>query len=523
MEFCEKEVVDLRTKRINLAELFYYLFFLLLLFAKGIGLYDGQLAFKLLLLLAMAMWLGKMLLTLYTKKEIVSVLVLLGLGTFTYLISGEKGALIYIMMVTGLKNIPQKRLFQIGLAGWWFSFGILTWANALHLLEGPFKVHEKYGMGMVIRWGLGYSHPNVLHISYLVLVMFIACVFQTHYDWKMAIVLMAGNVFVFIYSLSSTGVIVVTAFLILSLYWKWRKRLNRTEQFVVQLALPAFLLYSLLAPVMLSGDVFNFVNDLTNTRLELAKYFLMLQPPTLFGTRISEIGTDKLTMDNSYVFAFVTYGVVLFLIVVIAYFFLIHRFCKEQRGMELCVILSSLLAGVTEPFLFNTSFKNISLLFMQELLFETQGEKEVYGFKKLSGKMISIPIFLQNWDEVRLIWQEKKKCIFLILLLGCLAGAGIYQFAKEEPERIVVPRKECDVWGDIETVYRSSDRSTWDPSEQVLGYVDENTEMMVYSGNIVRLEHFRGLIIWGLTMGIFLGGSAFYVSYDLVFRRIKKK
>lgn len=497
----------MKTKQIKLSELFYYLFFLLLLFAKGIGFYDGQPAFKLLLVLAVVMWIGKMCLTLYTKREIIYVTGLLGLGALTYLVSGEKGAFLYILMITALKGIPQKKLFQVGLAGWAFSFGILTWANALHLVEGPFKVHEKYGMGMVIRWGLGYSHPNVLHISYLVLVMFIVCVFQARYNWKLALGLMAGNILIFVYSLSSTGVIVVTAFLALSLYWMRRRRMGRAEMLLVRLVLPVFLIYSLLAPVLLSGKAFDFVNDLTNTRLNLAKYFLTLQLPTLFGTRVADIVTDKLTMDNSYVFAFVTYGMVLFAVIVIAYFLLIRRLCKEQRGMELCVILCSLFAGLTEPFLFNTSFKNISLLYMQELLFEGRSEKTVFGWKSLSERKISVPYISLNHEAIHFQWQKRKKQIMLIALLGCFAGAGIYQGVKTDPERIVVPKAECDVWGEVETVFR--DRSSWGSEELVLGYVDENTEMMVYSGNIVRLEHFRGFIIWGLSVGTLFGGSAF--------------
>ena len=152
--------------KIFLSEICYYIFFVLLLVAKGAGLYDGQAVFKLFLVIAMLFWSAKMILTAYTIRELVTVSLLLVLGGIVYLVSGEKGALLYIMMVTGLKNIPVKRVFTVGIASWGLVFTANVWIHAVGLLEGPFKVHDKFGLGMVIRWGLGYSHPNVLHVSY---------------------------------------------------------------------------------------------------------------------------------------------------------------------------------------------------------------------------------------------------------------------------------------------------------------------------------------------------------------------
>ena len=105
--------------------------------------------------------------------------------------------------------------------------------HALHLVDGPFKVHDKYGMGMVIRWGMGYSHPNVLHISYFTLVVLIVLAEQSRFNWKKALGLMFGNILVFLYSLSNTGLFVVTAYLILNLYWAYREKLNKFEKTLI--------------------------------------------------------------------------------------------------------------------------------------------------------------------------------------------------------------------------------------------------------------------------------------------------
>jgi len=483
-----------------------------MLFAKGIGLYDGQPAYKILLLLALAAWAGKMAATLYTVKEAAWITALLLLAVCVYRISGEKGALIYILMLTGLKDIPMERLMKVGLVCWGVSFVGMTAAYAAPFLDGPFKVHEKYGMGMVIRWGLGYSHPNVLHISYFALAVFIVLVFRKNFSWKMAAGLMAGNLLVFLYSLSSTGVLLVTAYLVLNLYWLYRKKLGKAEQILIQLVLPVFLIYSLLAPVLTQGELFAFLDKLTNTRLRLAKHFLTTQPVTLFGTRLADIITDKLTMDNSYVFAFVTYGLVLFGLLMAGYFILIRRFCRQQKGMELSVILSSLFAGLTEPFLFNTSFKNMSLLFFQELLFDAKKEGKL-GIRYLAELEITLPFSCVK-KGVPVIRSQKQHAVFCgVLLAGFLAGAFLWQTTAQVPSYIAAVRKDCDIKDNRESVFFEDEEMIETQNGRAVGYVDETTEMVVYSGNIVRLEHMRDMLFCGLFMAFLAGTAGFGITY----------
>lgn len=63
-----------------------------------------------------------------------------------------------------------------------------------------------------------------------------------------------------------------------------------------------------------------------------------------------------------------TYGAVVFVLLMIAYFFTIRNLIKENRRKELAITLGFLIAGISEPFLFNTSFKNVSLIFVGSYL-----------------------------------------------------------------------------------------------------------------------------------------------------------
>ena len=70
-----------------------------------------------------------------------------------------------------------------------------------------------------------------------------------------------------------------------------------------------------------------------NTRLRLSKYFLTQEKITLFGQQF-QLADKDLNMDNSYVFALMTYGAVVFVLLMIAYFFTIRNLVKENRRKE---------------------------------------------------------------------------------------------------------------------------------------------------------------------------------------------
>ena len=273
-----------------------------------------------------------------------------------------------------------ERVFQTGLVTWILSFGGLFLVTSLHLADSPFKVHDKLGLGRIIRWSLGYAHPNVLHISCLILVCFVVYLMGERFRPRSFIFLMLVNLYVFMYSLSSTGFLAVSFLLLLALYWSFRHKFCRAERIAIQFFLPGCLFLSLAAPVILEGNVFSFVNKLVNNRLILSKWFLQNQPVRLLGVNTGGLVTSLRTMDNSYVFAWITYGLVFFILAATAYMALIYKKTREQDGVSLCLILACLFAGVTEPFLFNTSFKNITIIFVGSMVFLPKKERGKTGF-----------------------------------------------------------------------------------------------------------------------------------------------
>lgn len=493
--------------QIKLSEMFYCLFFASLLFAKGIGLYDGQKAFKLILLAAGLCWVLKMIMTEFSIKELTAVLLILFLGVVVYRVSGDKGFLLYAMMVTGAKDVSLKRIFTVGMITWLLSFGIVFFLTAVHLADSPFKVHEKGG-GLIIRWGLGSTHPNVLHVSYLLLCMFAGYLLDKKMNLKWLLLLLAGNVYVFIYSVSFTGFIAVSFYLVLCAYWMVRKKIALPEHILIKTGAAFCVLFSMLGPLLVKGRAFEIINNILNTRWRLSKIYLTKYPYSLFGRRISDIITYTATMDCSYVYAYVAYGIVAFLVLATGYALIIHRYCRQQKGKELCIILAGLAAGVTEPFLFNTSFKNITVLFLRDLLYGDSNETK-------DGKKIS---FLKKYDRTFVFSKEKpadaiqriaggirknKRKIPVILFLAFAAGAITYRSCAKPPERIVVPRSESDL---DESWYTELELNAAQikESDVVYGKIEEDTVLLGLKDKAIVWEMFRNTV----TSGVLTGGMA---------------
>lgn len=496
--------------QVKLSELCFYLFFVALLFAKGIGLYDGQTSFKVFLLIALIGWIGKMLLTQYDYREIPLYLALIALGGIIYLISHEKGALIVIMLLCALKGMELKRVFRVGIVTWVLSFGTLFLLTSTHVIDSAFKVHDRLGMGRVIRWSLGYAHPNVLHISYFVLVCFLVYLLQDRFRFWYLLLIEAGNLYVFLYSLSTTGFLVTTGCLMLVLYWNLRKDFCKAERIMIQLCLPVCLFISLGAPLLLRGKAFDLVNKLLNTRLELSKWFLENQPVKLLGVDTRTIVTSLRTMDSSYVFALITYGVIFFIFIILCYFRVIYRNTVQRDGIALCVILSCLIAGLTEPFLFNTSFKNLSLLFIGVDLFCTErtSSKRLFDLKMDRNLQIPFPDVTDICSRIRQSVRKYGIRLMAFSAVGALLSAIVVFCSTPMPERYLLPRKAFEYTDDLEeSYYLTSEEDILNEGDRILGYESEQTEMVAFTGNIAQLERFRNTVTGAIVSGLLIFGA----------------
>lgn len=517
---------------LSLAEACYFGFFVLLSVTKGLGLYEGQKLFELLVIPAFLLAVVKILITPYTKRQWVMQVIFLILTALVFYNSHERGILFLAFTVLGMKNISVQKVFHVGLWVWSVCAIVLSIFSFFRLEHTIYRVHAKLGLGHIFRWSLGFTHPNILHITYLALCAFLIYEMGNLYRLRHFVCLMAGNVLVFLYSVSYTGVGIVAVLLVGALYVQMRPKFCIVEKMLVNLVLPVCLVLSFVAPFFLYDNKYagrvQKLNFMLNTRIWLAEQFLRSEYRSLFGADVSKVVKSSMTMDNSYVWGYINYGLIPITIIILGYFILSYYDTYKQRTRELVILVCFLGAGWTEPLLFNTSFKNVTLIFLGSLLFiQKEGAEEYCLFPRLQRTVV-LP-FAKLPDRLfaaaRHIWGGCKAKIVGCLAVGAVLGIALCAVLYTAPAGYAVPRSYTD--GREETsVYVESRQDTAYAGWKIMNYVDASTPMQLVQGKAVVLETVRyyvGSILIGGFCGMVFGLAYFGVKQNGAVRQFGGK
>ena len=515
---------DSDINKLTVEEIIFYAFFIILSVTKGFGFYEWQKIFILLIIPAFFYGLLKILISRYTRKQRIAVIALLILTAIILYESGEVGILFVMLTILGMKNISVEKTMRLGLWVWIICAISLSVFSFFNIENTVYRVDEKFGLGYIFRWSLGFTHPNTLHTTYFALCAYIIYALAERFGFRHFILLMLGNIIVFFYSVSYTGVAVVTVLLIGGLYVAFRPKFCLLEKIIVNLMLPLFLFISFTFPLLLFDNphagAIQRLNQILTTRIFLAYYYLQPEFMSLFGVRMSYLSqiSTYLSIDNSYIWAFIHYGVIPFVLFMLAYFVLIFDYSRKQKTRELLLIVCFLGAGYMEPLLFNTSFKNITLLFLGGMLFrQKEGEEEYCLFPVVSAKaealsaMLAAKIPCRVWQLRQLpTWIQKARQTYWKRMLmgtaaGAILGAVLFGVCYTSPKGYVVPRQKTS-WIDKAYITLESRDDPAYEGYRVLNYTDVETPMQLVEGDAVTLE-------WGRYMAgsILIGGFAGYL------------
>ena len=377
---------------IQLSELIYLAYFTVMFGARAIGLYEGMLAYNMMLVAGMLLFLLKIAMTRHTFGEYLLIGVLLFISLIVYYNTGEKGLLLYFTMMLGMKNVSLKRVMKWAAAILSISFTVLIFLSVFGLKQDITYLHDRAGFGQVLRHSLGYPYPNTLFTTYIVLMVLIMYVLgkQTKKQLIMTSALMfLGAVYIYLYSCSNTGLIVATFYLFANLWLQLRNRLSIVEKLVLLIAYPGGALLSIVGPLVTSGRLFQIMDKVLHNRWAYSYYYLTTEPVTLFGTRFGETPNDNYMIDSSFLYSFLQIGVIPFLIVTALMVGMIVSYVKREKRTELAIIISFCVLGLSDPFFFNLSYKNLMFLFVGELLY-FQTSKSSWFHKGLLAKEICI-------------------------------------------------------------------------------------------------------------------------------------
>lgn len=463
---------------IQLSELIYLAYFTVMFGARAIGLYEGMLPYNMMLVAGMLLFLLKIAMTRHTFGEYLLIGVLLFISLIVYYNTGEKGLLLYFTMMLGMKNVSLKRVMKWAAAILSISFTVLVFLSVFGLKQDITYLHDRAGFGQVLRHSLGYPYPNTLFTTYIVLMVLIMYVLgkQTKKQLIVTSTLMfLGAVYIYLYSCSNTGLIVATFYLLANLWLQLRNRLSMVEKLVLLIAYPGCALLSIVGPLVTSGRLFQIMDRVLHNRWAYSYYYLTTEPVTLFGTRFGETPNDNYMIDSSFLYSFLQIGVIPFLIVTTLMVGMIVCYVKRDKRIELAMIISFCVLGLSDPFFFNLSYKNLMFLFVGELLY-FQTSKPYWFHKGLLAKEICI-----------LRCGERKISLDTPFYGRIKAGlCRVHNIVTDRENQLLV--LFLGIWVIVTTIILAC---TW--SSNVTGAVDRMEEW----------EYFRRILSTGLFSGVF--------------------
>lgn len=209
----------------------YFAFVIANVFCKGIGLNSSSVIYKIIMVVGLIGVLIGISTRKYSRKEIFISAVMLLSGIMTLLITKQYTFLITCIAAIGIKKADVDRLMKNVCSIRTMCFGSIFCLALLNIIDRD-QVEIWRNTGYVSRYGMGYGHPNILHLTlFIVLTLNYYLNIERKNDlkkfWIIAFVL---NIFVYRYSASRTGFIVISIFELLILTQKIgiaRKKLTK--------------------------------------------------------------------------------------------------------------------------------------------------------------------------------------------------------------------------------------------------------------------------------------------------------
>lgn len=498
---------------ITIAEIMYLLYFAIMLEAKAIGLYEGQVLYNICLVCGALFFILKMIVTKFSAIECVLVSALLALGLVVYLRSGEKSLLIFLTMMTGMKDVSESRVFKIGAILWGATFVSVYVLSVIGVIPEIAYTIDRNGWPPILRHALGYPHPNSLHVTYLiltVLVLYALKELSKNYLTAVAITLMLGNCYVFMYSLSRNGFLATTIFILLELYFVRREKRSKIENFLIKLVFPISALVMVIVPLMVHGALFEKLNLIFAGRFIYTKYFLTYEPLQLFGIREIPVPSESYIIDSSYVYLLFRLGIVAYVLYFITMLFFIDDLVKKDKKAELAVVLALTIGGISETFLFNQSYKNLIFIMLGSWSFTKLSKlcsnskslwaKEFFGFT-IGRKVLNISRHMNKHNRRTPIniWLFSA---FIFVTVGIITSI-LYMCIVPTPKNIYLPDYEITK-GQAEEVYLTQDdvKELRREGDIIRGYVDSNTPLYrMYRKGTAKVEYLRYIFSYGLWAG----------------------
>lgn len=293
------------------------------------------------------------------KKELAVLLIAVGLGFLTFVLSGETTFLFSAILIVAVRELDLRSVMKVLLVSRIVAFVLNITLSLTGIIPfNSFSFYRESVGGYILRYSFGYAHPNLFHSSFTLIVIIFGYLRSARLRLSEVVIVLLANSVVFELSQSRTNFIITVVYCVLALIFRFsRLDIKKTGHVTKLLFLGCILLSFLVAYAYGKIEVVDVINSLLTGRIRY-----MSQVLTNYGIPIINHGTyEGITFDNGYFDLLYNGGLLIGVLYVILLLKTIKMAVDNKNKDALLLIVINLLFSLTESFFCN-ALMNPSLL-----------------------------------------------------------------------------------------------------------------------------------------------------------------
>ncbi len=328
---------------------------------------------------------GKIVLTRYSRSDIVKMAVAVALGLLALYWWRDTVILTSVVVLISLKDVDMGRLLKP--LFWCALASSLMLAVLSYMGIGEdFVIIKDYSRGGVeTRYAFGFGHPNQAHLHFTQL----CCMFSLAYYDKMRLPHFVGmaalNLILYHFTISRTGMISVFILIAMLVLYRYLTRVVHSKAwgYLVIAGAAAFIVFAFWS-VWEYGeiDILDSLNSMLTGRLKLAGEALDTYPVTWLGLGAS----CGVSCDHGYIYMLISEGILYTALYLGAMMTCLIYAVRKKQDAAVILILVFLLYGYTESAAIIKVIRNVPMIFSAWLIF---GQNHAVKLYDVSGSEIS--------------------------------------------------------------------------------------------------------------------------------------
>lgn len=355
------------------SELLIYIFIILLTIAKSIGLSSNSIVYIIMFGFGLFLSLFKIYHDSFSKREILLLLSGLGISTLLFVFGQETSMLFTCLILICLKNIDIHKILKI-----MFNVKTVIYAGIIVLtLIGIINNNSLvvYRNGEYVeRFSFIFGHPNNAHLNLSLIIILWIYLYYDKINIFNIIILELLNYWIYTFTLSRTGFLITSFFLLFSLIYKKNGVIKKISNMIASNGFIYMFIITIIAGYLYNRVSFlSVVDNVMTGRLYYINYFLNNISFPLIG----KASYGSLMIDNGYISILYNGG-----IMALFWFGYIASktskiLYKNSMNKELLITLILLIYSFSESFYMN-AILNVSILFFTYYIFNNNMNNKIH-------------------------------------------------------------------------------------------------------------------------------------------------